>query len=437
MSNWESIYKSKLTTAAEAVKHIKSGDRVMLGHGAGQPEVLVEAMAANYKQYKDVEIFHWVTYGKGQYTKPEMEGHFRFNGGFISAPVREAVYDNRADFTPGSFHETPDQFRNGLLALDVAMVQLSPPDKHGFCSFGVSVDATKPGAEAAKIIIAEVNDQMPRTYGDSFIHVSKLDYIVETSYPLVESQSRPITEIEKRIGENCARLIDDGSTLQLGIGSVPDAVLMALEDKKDLGIHSEMISDEVVKMYAKGVITGARKTIDRGLIVVGFLAGTKLLYDFIDCNPAISMRTADYVNDPLVIMRNYKMVSINSCLQVDFTGQVCSETIDSKQYSGIGGQLDFVRGATMGKDGKSIIAIPSTAGKGKYSRIVPFLDYGSAVTTSRNDVQYIVTEYGAAQLKGKTMIQRARALIKIAHPNFISQLEEDFEKRFGRVKAVM
>ncbi len=437
MSNWESIYKSKLTTAAEAVTHIKSGDRVMLGHGAGEPDELVAAMVANYQQYRDVEIYHWVSMGPNNYTKPEMDGHFRFNAGFVSAPNRKAVQENRADFTPGFFHETPDLFRNGKLPLDVALVMLSPPDAHGFCSFGVSVDATKPGAEAAKLLLAEVNDQMPVTYGDSFIHISEIDYIVETSRPITEYQTTTITEVEKRIGENCASLIEDGSTLQLGIGAVPDAVLMSLVDKKDLGIHSEMISDGVVELYERGVVNCSKKTINKGSMVIGFLLGSKRLYDFVNCNPAVAMYTADYVNHPLVIMQNYKMVSINSCLQVDFTGQVVSETIGSQQFSGIGGQVDFVRGCALARDGKAIIAMPSTAAKGTLSRIVPFLDYGSTVTTSRNDVEYIVTEYGIAQLKGKTMIQRAKELIKIAHPKFTAQLEEDFAKRFGRVKAVM
>jgi len=437
VSNWQSIYESKMTTAAEAVKHIKSGDRVMLGHGVGEPDELVDAMVANYQQYRDVEIYHWVSMGKNAYTKPEMEGHFRFNAGFVSSPNRSAVEDNRADFTPGFFHETPAMFRDGRLPIDVAMVQLSPPDDHGFCSFGVSVDATKPGAESAKIIIAEVNDQMPRTYGKSFIHVSEVDYFVKVSRPIVEYKSGTISEVEQKIGENCSKLIEDGSTIQVGIGAVPDAVLMSLVDKKDLGIHSEMISDGVVKLYEQGVVNCSKKTINKGEMVIGFLLGSKLLYDFVDCNPAVAMYPADYVNNPLVIMQNYKMVSINSCLQVDFTGQVVSETIGPRQFSGIGGQVDFVRGCAMGKDGKSIIAMPSTAAKGKLSRIVPFLDYGSAITTSRNDVEYIITEYGIAQLKGKTMIQRAKELIKIAHPQFTAQLEEDFAKRFGRVKAVM
>jgi len=436
MSAWKELYKEKLTTAHEAVCHIQSGNRVMLGHAAGEPAELVDAMVANYSQYRDVEIVHWVPMGKGEYTKPGMEPHFRHNALFVGSPTRDAVTENRADFTPCFFYETPRMFRS-YMPIDVALIQVSRPDEHGFCSFGVSVCATKPGAESAGLVIAEVNDQMPRTYGDSFIHISQIDYIVETSRPIVELISPPMSEVERKIGENCAELIEDGSTLQLGIGAVPDAVLASLADKKDLGIHSEMISDGVVKLYEKGVITNAKKTIHKGKMVVAFLMGTKLLYDFVDNNPVVQMYTVDYVNNPMTIMQNYKMVSINSCLQVDFAGQVASESIGAKQFSGVGGQVDFVRGSSMCKDGKAIIAMPSTAAKGKLSRIVPFLDYGSAVTTSRNDVHYVVTEYGIAQLRGKSLRDRAIALIKIAHPDFRAQLEEEFDKRFGTVKKAM
>lgn len=434
MTPWIEIYNSKTVTAEEAVTHIKSGDRVMFGHAVGEPLELVDAMVANYKQYNDVEIIHWVPMGRGEYTKPEMAKHFRHNALFVGSPTRNAVSENRADYTPCFFFETPRMLTASFMPVDVALIQVSPPDKHGFCSLGVSVCATKPGAEAASLVIAEVNDQMPRTYGDSFIHISDIDYLVETSRPLVELRPGAMTEVEQKIGENCAKLIDDGSTLQLGIGAVPDAVLASLEDKKDLGIHSEMISDGVVKLYEKGVITNAKKGINKGKMVVGFLMGTKLLYDFVDNNPVIEMRTIDYVNNPLTIMQNNKMVAINSCLQVDFTGQVNSESIGSKQFSGVGGQVDFVRGCSMCPDGKAIIAMPSTASKGKLSRIVPFLDYGSAVTTSRNDVHYVVTEYGIAQLRGKSLRERAQALIKIAHPDFRDQLEEEFTNRFGRTK---
>jgi 4-hydroxybutyrate CoA-transferase len=431
MTPWTELYKDKLITAQDAVTHIKSGDRVMFGHAAGEPLVLVDAMVANYKQYRDVEIIHWVPMGKGEYTKPEMAGHFIHNALFVGSPTRQAVTEKRADFTPCFFSETP-RMLSEYMKVDVALIQVSPPDKHGFCSLGVSVCATKPGAQAANLVIAEVNDQIPRTYGDSFMHISEFDYIVEASHPLPELSSGIITDVERKIGEYCAELIEDESTLQLGIGTIPDAVLSHLDDKKDLGIHSEMFSDGVVKLYEKGIITNAKKGINKGKMVVGFLMGTKMLYDFVDNNPVVEMRTIDYVNNPVNIMQNNKMVAINSCLQVDFTGQVNSESIGPDQFSGMGGQVDFVRGCSLCPGGKAIIAMPSTAKKGELSRIVPFLDYGSAVTTSRGDVHYIVTEYGIAQLRGKSLRQRAKALINIAHPKFRDQLEKDFTERFGR-----
>jgi 4-hydroxybutyrate CoA-transferase len=368
--------------------------------------------------------------GKGEYTKPEMAPHFRHNAFFVGASTRDAVNEGRGDFTPCFFSEIPRLFRSGSMPVDVALIQLSRPDEHGYCSFGVSNDYTKPAAECAKLVIAEVNDQMPRTMGDCFIHVSEVDYFVETSNPIVELKPPKIGDVERAIGQNCASLIEDGSTLQLGIGAIPDAVLLFLKDKKDLGIHSEMFSDGVVELVEAGVITNKRKTLHKGKMVVTFLMGTKRLYDFVDNNPSVEMYPVDYVNDPYVIRQNYKMVSINSCIQVDFMGQVASESIGLKQFSGVGGQVDYVRGAGMAEGGKSIIAMPSTASGGKISRIVPLLDEGSAVTTSRNDVQYIVTEYGVAELRGKTLKQRAKSLIQIAHPDFRPQLIEEWEKRF-------
>lgn len=315
--------------------------------------------------------------------------------------------------------------------VDVALVQVTTPDEHGYCSFGIANDYTRDAAKAAKIIIAQVNDNMPRVMGDSFIHISDIDYIVEGTQPIIEVKSASIGEVERKIGENCATLIQDGSTLQLGIGAIPDAVLLFLDDKKDLGIHSEMISDGVVDLVEKGVINNSKKSIHQGKIVLTFLMGTKKLYDFANNNPMIESYSVGYVNNPLVIMKNNKMVSINSCLQVDFMGQVSSESIGIKQISGVGGQVDFVRGCNMSEDGISIIAIPSTAAKGKISRIVSNLDLGAAVTTSRNDVNYIVTEHGVAKLKGKSLRERARALINIASPDFKDGLIAEFESRFN------
>lgn len=428
---WREMYKSRLVSAEEAVKHIKSGDRVVLGHAVGEPMELVDAMVENKDSYKDVEIVHMVAMGKGGYTKPEMESHFRHNALFVGGPTRKAVNESRADYTPCFFTEIPRLFKEGYLPVDVALIQVSKPDAHGYCSYGVAVDYTKPATEVAKLVIAEVNDQAPRTMGDSFIHVSELDYIVETSYPLVELAPPKIGDVEKAIGEHCASLIEDGSTLQLGIGAIPDAVLLFLKDKKDLGIHSEMISDGVVELVKEGVINNSKKTLNKGKMVVTFLMGTKRLYDFVDNNPSVAMHSVDYVNNPYVVAQNNKMVSINSCIQVDLMGQVASESIGLRQFSGVGGQVDFTRGASIAKDGKSIIAMPSTASRGKISRIVPLLDEGSAVTTSRNDVHYVITEYGIAKLRGKTLKQRAKALIEIAHPDFKPGLIDEYEKRFA------
>lgn len=428
--NWKEIYQSRLVTAEKAVKNIKSGDRVVIGHACGEPKDIIEAMVKNKDAYRNVEIVHMVSMGKSEYAKPEMAPHFHHNSIFVGATTREAIAEGRADFTPCFFSEVPKLFAEGNLPVDVAMIQLSVPDEHGYCSFGVSNDYTKPAAEAAKIVIAEVNEKMPRTLGDAFIHVSDIDYIVETSNDIIQLQPPKIGEIERAIGENCAKLIEDGSTLQLGIGAIPDAVLLFLKDKKDLGIHSEMISDGVVELIESGVVTNKMKTLHQGKTVVTFLMGTKKLYDYVNNNPSVVMYPVDYVNNPCIIAENYKMVSINSCIQVDFMGQVAADSIGLKQFSGVGGQVDFVRGASMAKGGKSIIAMPSTASKGTVSRIVPLLDEGAAVTTSRNDIHYVVTEYGIAELKGKTLRERARTLINVAHPDFRPQLIEEWEKRF-------
>ncbi|HEY8803701.1 MAG TPA: acetyl-CoA hydrolase/transferase C-terminal domain-containing protein [Clostridium sp.] len=427
---WKEIYKSKIVKPEDAVTYIKSGDRVVVGHAAGEPTVLIDAMVANKENYRNVEIVNLVVLGTAEYAKPGMEGHFHNNSIFASAPTREAIESGRGDFTPCFFYEVPKLFSKGYLPVDVALVQVSSPDENGYCSFGVSNDYTKPAAEYAKIVIAEINDKMPRTMGDSFIKLSDIDYIVETSHPIIELQPPKIGEVEKKIGENCASLIEDGSTLQLGIGAIPEAVLLFLKDKKDLGIHSEMISDGVVELVEAGVITNKMKTLHPGIIVVSFVMGTKRLYDFVNNNPLVEMYPVDYVNNPIVIMKNNKMVSINACVQVDLMGQVCSESIGSRQISGVGGQVDFVRGVSMSDDGISIIAIPSTASKGKISKIVPLLDVGGVVTTSRTDVDYIVTEYGIAHLRGKTLRDRARALINIAHPDFREGLIEEFKNKF-------
>ncbi|AKA70746.1 acetyl-CoA hydrolase/transferase family protein [Clostridium scatologenes] len=428
--SWKDIYENKLVTAKEAVSKIGSNSRVVVGHAVGEPSELIDALVENKENYENVEIVHMVAMGKGEYAKEGMEKYFKHNSIFVGASTRDAVNSGRGDYTPCFFYEVPKLFKDGYMPVDVALIQVSKPDEHGYCSFGVSNDYTKPAAECAKLVIAEVNENMPRTMGDSFIHVSDIDCIVEASHQIIELKPPKIGEVEKAIGKHCASLIEDGSTLQLGIGAIPDAVLLFLKDKKDLGIHSEMISDGVVELVEAGVITNNKKTLHPGKIVVTFLMGTKRLYDFVNDNPMVETYPVSYVNDPTIIMKNYKMVSVNSCVQVDLMGQICSESIGMKQISGVGGQIDFIRGASMAKDGKSIIAIPSTAAKGKVSRIVPLLDEGAAVTTSRNDVDYVITEYGIAGLKGKTLKQRAKELINIAHPDFREGLIKEYENRF-------
>jgi 4-hydroxybutyrate CoA-transferase len=439
--HWKEEYQKRLTTAENAVKAIKSGNRVVVGHAYGQPQHLVNAMVANKEAYENVEIVHMVSLSPAPYCSQEMRSHFIHNSFFVGVNSRDAVNNGRAKYTPCFFSEIPNLFKENILPVDVTLCQLSPPDNEGYCSFGISVDYTKPAAEASKIIIAQINKQMPRTLGDSVIHVSKLGHIIEYDEPLLElghektsnkktDQEQYVAKVtaEMDIGRNCAELIEDGACLQLGIGAIPDAVLPFLEDKKDLGVHTEMFSDGAIDLIEKGIINGHRKNIDRGKLIASFLMGTKKLYNFVHENPLVEMHPVNYSNDPYVIAQNDKVVSINSCLQVDLLGQVASDTIGPMQFSGVGGQVDFVRGAARSKGGKSILAFPSTAGSGKFSRIVPRLDPGAIVTTSRCDVHYIVTEYGIADLRGKSVRERAKQLIAIAHPDFRAQLNEDLNK---------
>lgn len=427
--SWREDYKKKCVTADEAVKHIKSGDRLIFSHACGEATEITDAMMRNKEAYENVEIVHYIPMGKAEYCLPENSKHFRHNTFCAGGKTREAINGPRGDFTPGFFYEMPSYFES-TLPLDVAIVQTSRPDKHGYVSLGLSVDYARAGVRNAKTVIIEANDQCPRSHGDCFVHISDIDYVVETSRPLLELQPTKITDIEKAIGENCASLIEDGSTLQLGIGAIPDSVLLFLNDKKDLGLHSEMLSDSIVPLVEKGVLNGKKKGVNNELLVAAFAMGTRRLYDFMDDNPSVHMAPISYVNDPRIIAKHNKVVSVNSCVQVDFFGQICAESIGPKQISGVGGQVDFVRGATMSPGGKSIIACTSTAGGGKISKIVPFLTPGAAVTTSRNDVNYVVTEYGIAQLKGKTLKQRSRELINIAHPDFRDQLKDEFEKLY-------
>jgi len=420
--NWEEIYRKKVTDADAALSAVQSGNRVYIGGGAGVPKVLIEALVRQAPHLRDVEITHILTFADAPYVDEKYSASFRHNALFIGSAVRKAVNSGRADFTPIFLSEVPALFRNGILPLDVVLISLSPPDEHGFCSFGVEVGSTKPAAGATRVVIAEINRQMPRTLGDSFIHVSRLTQIVEVDYPIPEAPQGGSSELHLRVGEHIAEMIPDGATLQMGIGSIPDAVLQNLGSHRDLGIHTELFSDGVIDMFEAGVITCARKTFHPGKIISGFLFGSKRLYKFIHNNPIIEMHPSDYVNDPFNIAQNEKMVAINSAIQVDLTGQICADSIGTRFYSGVGGQIDFIRGAARSKGGLPIIAFLSTAKGDAISRIVPTLTEGAGVITPRNDVHYVVTEYGVANLHGKTVRQRAQALINIAHPKFRDEL---------------
>lgn len=418
---WQEIYNSKVTTAAEAVQSIRSGDRIFLTGNCSVPQELLAALVDRAPEIYDVEICQALTIGeKVEYTTPELERHLRVNTMFISHQTRKAVNEGRADFTPVLLSEFTLLFKNGHLPLDAALVHLSPPDEHGFCSYGVEVGLSKAPAESARIIIAEVNQQMPRTLGDAFIHVSKLSQIVPVDYPLTELKmtSEGETELATRIAGYVADLIPDGATMQTGIGAVPDAVLGFLYDRKDLGVHTELFSDGVIDLIDAGVITNGRKTLHPGKIVAGFIIGTKRLYDFVDDNPVIELHRTEYVNDPFVIAKNYRQVAINSAIEVDLTGQVCADSIGTYLYSGVGGQLDFIYGAARSEGGVPIIALPSTAKGDELSRLVPTLQPGAGVVTTRNHVHYVVTEFGVASLYGKSVRERAQELINVAHPKF-------------------
>jgi acyl-CoA hydrolase len=425
---WSEAYAQKLTTAEAAVQVIRSEDRVYVHPGCAAPAVLTAALLKWAKLLRDVQLVHILTFGPADYTLPQYDGHFRHNGLFLGANVRGAVAAGRADYTPIMLSEIESLFCSGQLPLDVVLLQTSPPDEYGYVSLGVGVDCTLNAARCARHVVAEVNQQMPRTMGDSFLPVSRLSSIVETDRPLVELEPEPYTDLQRRIGENPAALISDGATLQLGIGGIPDAVLACLRDRRDLGIHSEMCSDGVVPLIEAGVINGERKTLHRGRVVVGFVLGTAKLFRFLHQNPIFEFHPTLYTNDPFIIAQNDNMVAVNSAIQVDLTGQVCADSIGTRPYSGFGGQLDFMRGAARSKGGKPIIALPSTAKNDTVSRIVPMLDPGAGVVTTRADVHYVVTEYGVAFLHGKTLRQRAEALIAIAHPKFRDELY-DFAAR--------
>ena len=427
--DWKTRYKDRIVSAEEAVRAVESHNRLFLTGNVSVPYELLNALVKRAPELVDVEICQALTVGAPAYVDPAMEGHLRVNTMFISGNIRQAVHDGRADFTPVLLSEFPLLFKNGHLPLDVAVIHVSLPDEHGFCSLGVEVGLTKTAAESAKIIIAEVNEQMPRTLGDAFIHVSRLNYIVPVDYPIAEmsmGDGKPSPKIEK-MAAYIAEMIPDGATMQMGIGAVPDAVLKYLYDKKDLGVHTELFSDGVIDLVEAGVLTSAAKTLHEGKILAGFVIGTKRLYDWVHDNPLIEMRRTEYVNDPFVIAQNEKMVAINSAIEIDLTGQVCADSIGPKLYSGVGGQLDFVYGASRSKGGVPIIALPSdtvTSSGKRFTRIVGMLKHGAGVVTSRNHIRYVVTEYGVADLYGKTIRQRAQALIGVAHPDFRDDLKK-------------
>ncbi len=427
--DWKQEYKNKLTTAEEAIKHIKDGDTVVMSECAGVPRKVIKTLAAHHADYHDVKIYHMLTLGEGECFAPECYENFCHLTNFVGANSRQAVWSGAGQFFPAYFKDVPGMLGREI-PCDVAVVTVTEPGPDGYCSLSLSCDYAVAAAKKARIVIAEMNDQLPFVSGGTLLHVSELTHIVPVNYPPVELQPAKIGPVEKAIGRNCASLINDGDTLQLGIGAIPDAVLAELKGKKHLGIHTEMFSDGVVDLVEAGVIDGEYKTLHRGKLVATFLMGTKKLYDFVDHNPMVALHPVDYVNDPYVIAKNDNMVAINSCIEVDLQGQVASESMGTKQFSGTGGQVDYVRGAAMSKGGRSIMAMPSTAAKGKVSRIVATLTPGAAVTTSRNDVDYVITEYGIAHLKGKTIAQRAEALTAIAHPDFRDQLCADFEKLY-------
>ncbi|MDO4175995.1 MAG: acetyl-CoA hydrolase/transferase C-terminal domain-containing protein [Bacillota bacterium] len=427
MTDTRKLYEDKITTPQEAVKVIKSGDAVVFHAGVCEPELLIAAMVERADELENVEVIHMTSLGQAKYALPEMKKNFRHNGLFISGPTRKAVNEGRADFTPCHYSDIPKLFREGKVRDNVFLMEVPPPDEEGYCSYGLTVDYAVAAAEMADVVIAQINRNMPRTFGEK-IHISKIDYIVEKDEPIHELQMGSVSEIEKQIAHNVASLVPDGATLQLGIGAVPDMVLKFLTHKKDLGIHSEMFSDGVVDLYESGALTNAKKTLHPGKFIATFLLGTKKLYDFVDNNPDVLLLPVDYTNDPNIIGQNDNLISINSALQVDLTGQVNAETLGTRHFTGIGGQLDFVRGAARSKGGKSIIALPSTAAGGKASRIVNDFGVGGAVTTPRGDVQYIVTEYGIADLQGLSLRERIHALVNIAHPDFREQLLKEAEE---------
>ncbi len=427
--SWKNEYESKIVSAESAISHIKDGDKVVMSFGCGEPRYIASALRKNYKNYKNVQIINMLLLGETLWVDEEVRGHFSYNSFFASATNRKAISEGLADFTTCYLSESPMVLRD-FVKPRVTVMTVSPPDSEGYVSLGTNVDYIESTLDYCEVKIAQVNKNVPYTFGEARKHISCFDYFVLHDEELPEVPTVPITDVEMQIGKNCASLINDGDCIQLGIGGIPNAICHELKHKKNLGLHSEMVGDGVVDLIKSGVINNSKKNFNNGKTILGFAFGTKKLFDFISNNPQIEMHPMDYVNNPTIIAQNDNLVSVNSCIEIDLMGQVVSDTIGLNQFSGVGGQVDFVRGATMSRGGKSIMAMPSSAKGGTISKIVPKITDYSAITTTRNDVNYVVTEYGIAQLKGKTMKERARALIAIAHPNFREELAKAFEERF-------
>lgn len=419
----------KLVSSDEAVSHIQSKHHIYIHTAAAAPQQLIRALTDRHNELKGVQIFHLHTEGIAPYTKPEYRSSFKTHAFFTGKNVRPAMQTGEADYIPVFLSEVPHLFHRGIVNLNAALINVSPPDKHGYCSLGISIDATRAAILNADTVIAQINPNMPRTHGDGLIHKSEIHYAVEVNDPLPEHKPGELSEVELKIGKNCAELIEDGATLQMGIGNIPDAVLASLDEHKNLGIHTEMFSDGMIPLIESGVVTNSEKKVHPGKVVGSFAMGTRHLYDFMDDNPLIQMLDCAYVNDTSVIRRNPKVTAINSAIEIDLTGQVCADSIGIIQYSGVGGQMDFIRGASLSKNGKPIIALPSTTRKGE-SKLVPFLKQGAGVVTTRAHVHYVVTEYGVANLYGQSLRRRARRLIEIAHPDHREELEEEAYDRF-------
>jgi 4-hydroxybutyrate CoA-transferase len=427
--SWHDLYKERLTSLEDAVSVVKSGSRIYISGNAASPLTLTHALAHRKDDLENVEVTHVLLLGDDPLSEPGMEGHFRHKSLFVGPADRDAVNQGKAGYIPVFLYEIPDLFRSGILELDIAFLHLSPPDSKGYMSFGVECLVSKAAAESARVVVAEVNDKMPRTLGDSFLHVSQVDRIVEISRNLPELVAKESTEIEISIGEHIARLVEDGSAIQLGIGGIPNAALRAMSNLKDLGIHTEMFSDGMMEAMDKGYVTGRKKSLHAGKAIATFIFGTESVYRFADDNPALELHPVDYTNHPSIIARNDKMVAINSAIEVDLTGQVCSDSIGTRIYSGFGGQVDFIRGAAQSRGGKPIIALPATTKDGKASKIVPYLKQGAGVVTTRADVHFVVTQYGVAYLHGKDLRERALALIGVAAPEFRDELERAAKER--------